>query len=92
LLPQNIVSMPDSTYDRYVLHLSLQQGRTQPMVYKSEAELMSAVMAAALCSCSLRIRFERCFSTVLGLTPSSRAITLLKFPSAMRVRLHVHAP
>ncbi len=43
LFLQNIVSMPDSTYDRYVLRLSLQQGRTQPMVYKSEAELISAV-------------------------------------------------
>ncbi len=43
LFLQNIVSMSDSTYDRYVLRLSLQQGRTQPMVYKSEAELISAV-------------------------------------------------
>src|ERR1700688_1340728 len=34
LFLQNIVAMSDSTYDRYVLRLSLLQGRTQPMVYK----------------------------------------------------------
>jgi hypothetical protein len=45
LFLQNVVSMEDSTYDRYVLRLSLKQGRTQPMVYKSEAELISAVAA-----------------------------------------------
>jgi hypothetical protein len=45
LFLQNIVSMSDSTYDRYVLRLSLQQGRTQPMVYKSESELINAVAA-----------------------------------------------
>jgi hypothetical protein len=45
LFLQNIVSMSDSTYDRYVLRLSLQQGRTQPMVYKSESELIAAVAA-----------------------------------------------
>jgi hypothetical protein len=45
LFLQNIVSMSDSTYDRYVLRLSLLQGRTQPMVYKSESELINAVAA-----------------------------------------------
>ena len=43
LFLQNIVSMSDSTYDRYVLRLALLQGRTQPMVYKSTAELLNAV-------------------------------------------------
>jgi hypothetical protein len=45
LFLQNIVSMSDSTYDRYLLRLSLQQGRTQPMVFKSESELIGAVAA-----------------------------------------------
>jgi hypothetical protein len=45
LFLQNIVSMSDSTYDRYLLRLSLQQGRTQPTVYKSESELIDAVAA-----------------------------------------------
>jgi hypothetical protein len=45
LFLQNIVSMSDSTYDRYVLRLSLLQGRTQPMVYRSESELIDAVAA-----------------------------------------------
>jgi hypothetical protein len=45
LFLQNIVSMSDSTYDRYVLRLSLLQGRTQPAVYKSELELIAAVAA-----------------------------------------------
>jgi hypothetical protein len=45
LFLQNIVSMSDSTYDRYVLRLSLLQGRTQPLVYKSESELINAVAA-----------------------------------------------
>ena len=43
LFLQNIVSMSDSTYDRYVLRLTLLQGRTQPPVYKSSAELVNAV-------------------------------------------------
>ena len=43
LFLQNIVSMSDSTYDRYVLRLSLMQGRTQPMVYKTTVELINAV-------------------------------------------------
>jgi len=45
LFLQNIVSMSDSTYDRYVLRLTLLQGRTQPPVYKSSAELVNAVAA-----------------------------------------------
>jgi hypothetical protein len=40
---QNIVSMSDSTYDRYVLQLSLKQGRTQPVVYHSNAQLIDSV-------------------------------------------------
>jgi hypothetical protein len=43
LFLQNIVSMSDSTYDRYLLRLSLLQGRTQPMVYRSESALIDAV-------------------------------------------------
>jgi len=45
LFLQNIVSMSDSTYDRYVLRLTLLQGRTQPTVYRSNAELINAVAA-----------------------------------------------
>jgi hypothetical protein len=45
LFLQNIVSMSDSTYDRYVLRLSLLQGRTQPPVYRNNAELINAVAA-----------------------------------------------
>ena len=45
LFLQNIVSMTDSTYDRYVLRLSLLQGRTQPTVYKDNAALLEAVAA-----------------------------------------------
>ncbi len=45
LFLQNIVAMSDSTYDRYVLRLTLLQGRTQPMVYKSTGELINAVAA-----------------------------------------------
>ena len=40
---QNIVSMSDSTYDRYVLQLSLRQGHTQPVVYRSNAQLINSV-------------------------------------------------
>ncbi len=43
LFLQNIVSMSDSTYDRYVLRLALLQGRTQPMVCKTTSELIDAV-------------------------------------------------
>jgi hypothetical protein len=45
LFLQNIVSMSDSTYDRHVLRLSLLQGRTQPTLYRSNAELINAVAA-----------------------------------------------
>jgi hypothetical protein len=45
LFLQNIVSMSDSTYDRYVLRLALLQGRTQPIVYTSTAQLINAVAA-----------------------------------------------
>jgi ABC-type phosphate transport system substrate-binding protein len=45
LFLQNIVSMSDSTYDRYVLRLSLLQGRTQPTAYKNNAQLINAVAA-----------------------------------------------
>lgn len=40
---QNVVSMSESTYDRYVLQLSLQQGRKQPVVYQSTAQLINRV-------------------------------------------------
>ena len=42
---QNIVSMSDSTYDRHVLQLSLEQGRKQPQVYLSNSQLISSVAA-----------------------------------------------
>jgi hypothetical protein len=42
---QNIVSMSDSTYDRHVLQLSLEQGRKQPTVYQSTPQLISNVAA-----------------------------------------------
>jgi hypothetical protein len=45
LFLQTIVSMSDSTYDRYVLRLALAQGRTQPTVYRNNAELINAVAA-----------------------------------------------
>ncbi len=45
LFLQNIVSMSDSTYDRYVLRLSLLHGQTQPTVYKTSSQLMDAVAA-----------------------------------------------
>jgi hypothetical protein len=45
LFLQNIVSMSDSTYDRYVLRMALLQGRTQPTVYRSNAEIINAVAA-----------------------------------------------
>ncbi len=44
LFLQNIVSMSDSTYDRYLLR-SLLQGRTQPQAYSNEKELVDAVAA-----------------------------------------------
>jgi hypothetical protein len=42
---QNIVSMSESTYDRHVLQLSLEQGRKQPKVYTSAALLIDSVAA-----------------------------------------------
>jgi hypothetical protein len=42
---QNIVAMSDSTYDRYVLQLSLQRGSKQPVAYHSNAQLINAVAA-----------------------------------------------
>jgi hypothetical protein len=42
---QNIVSMSDSTYDRHVLQLSLEQGRKQPQVFLSNPQLISSVAA-----------------------------------------------
>jgi hypothetical protein len=45
LFLQNIVSMSDSTYDRYVLRLSLLQGQSQPAVYKNTSQLIDAVAA-----------------------------------------------
>jgi hypothetical protein len=42
---QNIVSMSDSTYDRHVLQLSIEQGRKQPQVYRSNSQLISSVAA-----------------------------------------------
>jgi hypothetical protein len=42
---QNIISMSESTYERRLLALTLQQGRTAPPVYKSARELLSAVAA-----------------------------------------------
>ena len=43
LFLQNIVSMSDSTYDRYVLRLSLLQGQSQPTAYRSSSQLIDAV-------------------------------------------------
>jgi hypothetical protein len=40
---QNVVSMSDITYDRRLLRLALQQGRTQPNTYKDTALLLKAV-------------------------------------------------
>jgi hypothetical protein len=42
---QNIVALSDTTYDRRLLQLALQQGRTQPTVYKQTTELLKAVAA-----------------------------------------------
>ena len=42
---QNIVALSDTTYDRRLLQLALQQGRTQPTVYKQTTELLRAVAA-----------------------------------------------
>jgi hypothetical protein len=40
---QNVVSMSDITYDRRLLRLALQQGRTQPVTYRNTALLIKAV-------------------------------------------------
>jgi hypothetical protein len=45
LFLQYIVSMTDSTYDRYLLRLALIQGRSKPAVYKQSSELIDAVAA-----------------------------------------------
>jgi hypothetical protein len=45
LFLQNIVSMSDSTYDRYLLRLSLLQGQTQPSVYRTNTQIINAVAA-----------------------------------------------
>jgi hypothetical protein len=45
LFLQNVVSMSDSTYDRYILRLSLLQGRPQPTVFKDEKRLIDDIAA-----------------------------------------------
>jgi hypothetical protein len=42
---QNIISMAESAYERRLLALTLQQGRTAPPVYHSTQALLSAVAA-----------------------------------------------
>lgn len=42
---QNIVSMTDMTYDRRILRLALQGGRSLPAIFKDTAELINAVAA-----------------------------------------------
>jgi hypothetical protein len=42
---QNIVSMTDMTYDRRLLRLTLQSGRSLPDVYRDTAALLNAVAA-----------------------------------------------
>ena len=42
---QSIVSMSESTYERRVLALTLQQGRTAPPLYRSTKMLLDAVAA-----------------------------------------------
>jgi hypothetical protein len=42
---QNVVSMSDITYDRRLLRLALQQGRTQPTTYRNTAQLIKVVAA-----------------------------------------------
>jgi hypothetical protein len=48
LFLQNIVSMSDSTYDRYVLRLALLQGETQPGIYKYASQLINVVASDPL--------------------------------------------
>jgi hypothetical protein len=45
LFLQNVVSMSDSTYDRYILRLSLLQGSTQPIVFKDVKKLLDDIAA-----------------------------------------------
>jgi hypothetical protein len=45
LFLQNVVSMSDSNYDRYILRLSLLQGRTQPVVFKDKKKLIDDIAA-----------------------------------------------
>ena len=42
---QNIVSMTDMTYDRRVLRLALQGGRSLPVVYSDKSTLINSVAA-----------------------------------------------
>lgn len=42
---QNIVSMTDMTYDRRILRLALQGGRSLPAIYKDKVALINAVAA-----------------------------------------------
>jgi hypothetical protein len=42
---QNIVSMTDMTYDRRILRLALQGGRSLPTIFKDKVELINAVAA-----------------------------------------------
>ena len=42
---QNIVALSDITYDRRLLQRSLQQGRTQPTVFRHTSELLRAIAA-----------------------------------------------
>jgi len=45
LFLQNVVSMSESNYDRYILRLSLLQGRTQPVVFKDKKRLIDDIAA-----------------------------------------------
>jgi hypothetical protein len=42
---QNIVSMTDMTYDRRILRLALQGGRSLPTIFKDKVQLINAVAA-----------------------------------------------
>ena len=42
---QNVISMSESNYQRRLLALTLQQGRTAPPVYRNSKQLVSAVAA-----------------------------------------------
>ena len=43
LFLQNVVSMSDSAYDRYLLRLSLLRGQTRPKTYKTNEQAINAV-------------------------------------------------